>query len=337
MTSTETNTPAADGTEEVFAEADPAAKLEAKRVAFPAFPHVKLGPFGHLAEERARLDGLEWKHFTAKRVGATLGAELHGIDIIAELIDEQFAEVRDALHAYKVIFFRDQAFTPASHVAFARRFGDLEVHPFIPGNTGEPELVRFEKDASTGGYENGWHHDVTWRAVPSAGAILRAVKVPETGGDTLFCDMAAAYEGLDDEVKDRIENMNAVHDFMLAFGGQFPKDKFDEVRAKYPLVTHPVVIRHHATGKKLLYVNRFFTSHLADADGNDLRDDEHHQLLGYLCDQANNLEYQCRFQWRADSVAFWDNRAVQHYAASDYWPDTRIMERASIVGTRPAR
>lgn len=317
---------------EVVAEADPGASLQARRVRFPAYPGTELGPVGHIAAERARLNDLEWSNFSVTRLAATVGAELHGVDLTSELPDATIAEIRDALHAYKVIFFREQSISPQQHVAFAKRFGDLEVHPFIPSNTGEPELVRFEKDASTGGYENGWHHDVTWREAPSLGAILHAIHVPPTGGDTLFCDMNAVYEGLDDDLKDQIEDLNAVHDYMLAFANQVPEDKKAEMREQFPQVTHPVVIRHHVTGKKLLYVNRFFTSHI---EGMSM--DDSHGLIDTLCAAADTLEYQCRFRWEPDSVAFWDNRAVQHYAASDYWPDTRVMERASIIGGRPTR
>ena len=117
-----------------------------------------------------------------------------------------------ALADYKVIFFRNQPLTSAQHVAFARRFGELEIHPFITGNEAHPELVRFEKGADTGGFENGWHHDVTWREVPSMGAILHAIEVPPTGGDTLFADMAASYDRLDDETKEQIDDLYAIHD-----------------------------------------------------------------------------------------------------------------------------
>ena len=139
-----------------------------------------------------------------------------------DVSDALIEEIRRALFEYKVIFFRDQPFTPEGHVAFARRFGELEVHPFIPPNAEYPELVRFEKSSEVGGYENSWHHDVTWRAAPSMGAILHAIQVPPAGGDTLFSDMYAAYDALDDETKERIASMTAVHDFMRAFSAQVP-------------------------------------------------------------------------------------------------------------------
>ena len=177
-----------------------------------------IGPVAHLAAERIRLTALEWEHFEVRQVGATLGGIVKGLDLSKSLDDEVFEELARAWTEYKVLFFRDQVLTAQQHVDFARRFGELEVHPFFQSNDDLPELVRFAKDADTGGYENGWHHDVTWREVPSKGAILRAIEVPDTGGDTLFCDMNAAYEGLSDELKDRIEGLVAEHDYMQAFG-----------------------------------------------------------------------------------------------------------------------
>lgn len=311
------------------AKEDPGARLNSQRMRFDRYD-VYVGPVGHLHEERARLAALTWEHFDAAPVGATLGAELSGIDLTQDLPDEVITEIRQALLDFKVIFFRDQPIDQARHLAFARRFGDLEIHPFIPPNPDHPELVRFEKSADVGGYENAWHHDVTWRETPSMGAILHAIEVPPTGGDTLFCDMYAAYEGLDDEMRARIDDLVAVHDYVQAFGHQVDDAAKAEMRAKFPPVEHPVVRTHPETGRRLLYVNRIFVDHIQGLDA-----DESTALIDLLSRQSDTIEYQCRFRWEPHSVAFWDNRAVQHYAASDYWPDVRIMERASIVGDRP--
>jgi len=182
----------------------------------------KMGPITHLHVERERLAALTWQNFDVKRMGATIGAEIRGVDITTDLPQPVIDELRQSLLEYKVIFFRDQPLTPERHVAFAKRFGQLEIHPFIPSNTGVPELFRFEKSFDVKGYENTWHFDVTWRETPSMGAVLHAVKVPECGGDTLFSDMYAAYEGLPESVRDRIDSLDAEHDFVKAFGRQVP-------------------------------------------------------------------------------------------------------------------
>jgi len=308
---------------------DPGARLAASRVKLGEFEY-EIGPLGHLAEERERLASLRWRSFEAAPLSATIGAEISGVRLADDLPDATIAELRQALLDHKVLCFRDQPITAARHVAFARRFGDLEIHPFIPANGEHPELVRFAKSADVGGYENGWHSDVSWRAVPSMAAVLHAVAVPPTGGDTLFADMYAAYDGLDDETKARIDGLVAVHDHVSSFGHQVPPEQRAEIRAKFPPVEHPVVRTHPETGRKLIYVNRFFTSHVVGLEPAESR-----ALIEELSRQADIIEYQCRIRWTPDTVVMWDNRAVQHYACSDYWPSVRVMERASIVGDPP--
>lgn len=327
MTATDSTSPA---TAEVEAgTSDPASAVTPGRVHIERFG-ISLGPWLHLADERQRLASPQFDHIQVIPRGVTLGAEISGVDLTGELSPGQIDDISRALADYKVIYFRDQAITSAQHVAFARHFGSLEIHPFISGNEEHPELVRFEKGADTGGFENGWHHDVTWREVPSMGAILHAIQVPPTGGDTLFSDVGAAYDGLTDEWKERIDGLHAIHDYMLAFAHQVPEEKKDEMRETYPLVRHPVVRTHPVTGRKLLFVNGYFTSHIEG-----LEEDESQEIIRHLIAQPAILEYQFRLNWAPDTVVFWDNAAVQHYAASDYYPDIRIMERASVVGTRP--
>ncbi|MFT5204410.1 MAG: alpha-ketoglutarate-dependent taurine dioxygenase [Candidatus Aldehydirespiratoraceae bacterium] len=314
---------------DIAGTSDPAGNIAPGRVHIERFD-ISLGPWLHLADERQRLANPQFDHIEVVPRGATLGAEIRGVDLTNELADEAIEDIKRALADYKVIYFRKQPVTSGQHVAFARRFGGLEVHPFITGNKEHPELVRFEKGADTGGFENGWHHDVTWREIPSMGALLHAIQVPRTGGDTLFSDMGAAYDGLTGEWKERIEGLHAIHDYMLAFALQVPAEKKAEMRKKYPLVRHPVVRTHPVTGRKLIYVNGYFTSHIEG-----LEDDESREIIKHLLAQAHILEYQYRVNWENDTIVFWDNAAVQHYAASDYYPDIRIMERASVAGTRP--
>jgi taurine dioxygenase len=193
------------------------------------------------------------------------------------------------------------------------------------------EVVRFAKDAETVGVENIWHSDVSWREVPALGSVLRAREVPPVGGDTLFSDMTAAYEGLDDEVKRRIDGLSAVHDFTQSFGVGMPPERLAEMQTRFPAVEHPVVRTHPRTGRRILYVNAIFTSHIVG-----MPREESDALLDFLFQQASIPEYQCRFRWQKNSIAFWDNRSVQHYAVNDYWPQPRVMERVAIVGDRPA-
>ena len=227
--------------------------------------------------------------------------------------------------------FRDQDLGVEGQLAFARRFGELEVHPFLAGADETPELVHLAKDAAVGGYENIWHSDVTWRQQPALGAVLRAVEVPDVGGDTLFADMAAAYAGLDDDVRARIDGMTAVHDMALSFGQGLSGGDLAAARAAYPPAEHPVVRTHPETGERILYVNAIFTDRIVG-----LGRDESEALLRHLFAQAEVPEIQYRLRWQPGTVAFWDNRATQHYASSDYWPRRRVMQRAAIAGDRPA-
>ncbi len=289
-----------------------------------------VGPLVHLAAERARLHALTFEHFTATPMGATIGAEIGGVDLSEDLDDAVVGELWRALLDFKVLCLRDQDLTPAGHVALARRFGDLEVHPFQISNPDHPELVRFHRSARVAGYENAWHSDVSWRERPSMGTILRAVQVPPSGGDTLFADMYAAYEGLDPALAERLEGLRALHDFSRLCAGIVSPGERAQLQRKFPPVEHPVVRRHPDTGRRLLYVNRFFVDRIVGMEPG-----ESDALIDLLARQAELPEYQCRLHWADGTVAFWDNRAVQHYALSDYWPDVRITERASIVGDRP--
>ncbi len=318
-----------DPEREVLATYDGSRNLNGERRWAPG-GRVRIGPTGHLAAERRALLARTWEHFDADMLGTTVGAVLHGIDLSADLPATALEEVQEALDLYKVVFFHEQHLTPDQHLSFARRFGDLEVHPFIPSNDVQPELVRLAKGSDAGGYENNWHHDVTWRARPSKSTILRCVEAPSVGGDTLFADMCAVHDGLPDELLAEIDGLSAVHFFERAFGAQVPEDRKAHMRALYPEVEHPVVCTHERTGRRHLYVNRVFVERFADRSH-----DEGIDLLDRLCRQTDYPEYQCRFRWEPGSIAFWDNRAVQHYASSDYWPDVRIMERASIMGNRP--
>ena len=299
------------------------------RLQISRFGALQPGPRTHVRDESARLAALRFDRFEVTPLSPTIGAELRGLDL-ANLDDATFADVRRAWLEYKVIFLREQTCTADQQMGFARRFGELEVHPFLPANTDHDEIIRFEKGDDTPGYENLWHSDVSWREVPSLGSVLRCIEVPPRGGDTLFADMTAAYQGLPDDVRAQVDGAFAIHDFVHSFGLALDEKARAEKRKEFPPARHPLVRTHPETGRKILYVNAVFTSHIEG-----MPRDESDSLLDYLYRQATVPEYQCRFRWEPGSVAFWDNRAVQHYASNDYWPDRRVMERVTVIGDRP--
>lgn len=291
---------------------------------------IHYGPRRHIASIRERLDALAFDRLEAVPQSPCLGAEIRGVDLGKPMDDGLRAELEHALVEYKVLFFRDQSITQAEHATFAKQFGELEVHPFLPEGEA-PEVIRFAKDEDVVGVENNWHSDVSWREVPSLGSVLRAHEVPSVGGDTLWTDMEAVYEGLPDDLKEEIEGRIAVHDFVHTFGLALSEEERSEKRKQFPPARHPIVRTHPVSGRKCLYVNTIFTSHVEGLSEGESRD-----LLKRLYHEIEVPEYQVRFHWEKDSVAFWDNRSTQHYASSDYWPRKRVMERITIIGNRPA-
>lgn len=263
-----------------------------------------------------------------------IGAEVLGIDLSQTMTPEQVSVLREILLEWKVMFFRDQDITTQQHLDFSKNFGPLEIHPFGLNDPDYPEVLFITHDENNKGKENIWHSDVTWREAPSLGSVLRAREVPEVGGDTLFADMYAAYDGLPEAMKEKIEGRMARHDFypfkpgiLAAPDGEKILKQMEE---KYPNPWHPIVRTHPETGRKGLYVNIAFT---VEVEGMDEK--EGRALLDFLYRQATVPEYQCRFRWEDNSIAFWDNRSCQHYAASDYWPHQRRMERVTIIGDQP--
>lgn len=269
----------------------------------------------------------------------TIGAEVAGIDLADALDDETIEEIHQALAEWKVLFFREQRITRERQAEFAARFGPIEGHPFarFTGVYGKaqadsaPLVFRFVKDEQTSGIENFWHNDLTFQTCPSMATVLRALEVPAVGGDTLWCDMAAAFDNLPCKLRDYVSDLSAEHDWFDNFGNAMPRDVRDRLRPDHPPVIHPVAPGHPVTGRRCLFVNRIFTKRIVGVSPNESED-----LLQTLFEQANFCEYQCRFRWQKNSVALWDNRATQHYAVSDYAPQRRVMERVSVQGPRPA-
>jgi len=272
-----------------------------------------------------------------------IGAEISNVSLADAVHDDALlGEIHELWMRHKVLFFRDQDITRAEHVAFARRFGDLEDHPVAGSDPDNPGLVRIYKtpDKPNDRYENAWHTDATWRENPPMGCVLRCVECPPVGGDTMWANMALAYEMLPATVKEQIRGLRARHSIEASFGAAMPIEKRHALHAQFPDAEHPVVRTHPVTGEQVLFVNAF-TTHLTNFHtpanvryGHDYTSGAF-QLLQYLISQAAIPEYQVRFRWTKNAIAMWDNRSTQHYAVMDYAPCHRKMERAGIVGDKP--
>jgi taurine dioxygenase len=273
----------------------------------------------------------------------TIGAELSNVNLgIASRDTDQVAEIRQLLLKYKVLFFRDQDITRDEHVTFARHFGELEDHPVAGSDPDHPGLVRIYKspDKPNDRYENAWHTDATWREKPPYGCVLRCIECPPVGGDTMWANMAEAYLRLPDEIKSKITNLQARHSIEASFGAAMPVEKRHALKAQFPDAEHPVVRTHPETGEKILFVNAFTTHFTNFHTPENIRFGQDANpgaslLLNYLVSQVYIPEFQVRFRWAKNSVAFWDNRSTQHYAVMDYPPCVRQMERAGIIGDKP--
>jgi taurine dioxygenase len=256
-----------------------------------------------------------------------LGGEVSGIDLTEPLSAAQVADLKRALADHQVIFFRDQPIDFEHHKALARHFGGIHIAPStapwrVPGH---PEVTIIHADADSE-YVAGedWHSDMSCDPEPPLGSILYLHIVPEPGGDTVFSSMYAAYDALSDRMKAHLDGLTAVHDAVVGFGGITPEGM------KLPRSSHPVIRTHPVTGKKAIYVNRGFTTHIEG-----ISRPESNALLSYLYEHIQRPEFQCRFHWRPHSIAFWDNRCLQHSAIWDYFPRTRSGYRIQITGDRP--
>ncbi|HJN50481.1 MAG: TauD/TfdA family dioxygenase [Pseudomonadales bacterium] len=261
-----------------------------------------------------------------------IGAEVSGVDLSEDLTNEQFATIREAYLDRMVLVLRDQHLTRDQHKAFGRRFGKLHVHPMNYARTGDPEILEVKttaRSAYTAG--DGWHTDVTCDEFPPMSSMLYVTETPEVGGgDTLYADMYLAYELLSDPLKEMLEGLTAIHDGAIPYVGSY---KSTPPEGGYPRNEHPVVATHPETGKKVLYVNSGFTSHIKG-----LKAWESRAILDMLYKHiAQTPKLTCRVEWQPNTLTMWDNRCTQHHAVWDYYPHSRYGERVSIIAdVRPA-
>ena len=270
-------------------------------------------------------------------IAGSLGAEIHGVDLTADLSNAAFDRIHQAFLDHHVIFFRDQTdLTPDQQKAFARRFGSLNTHPYVEGMADHPELLEIIKEADEKtNFGGGWHSDMSFLQEPALGSVLYGIDIPPYGGDTLFANQIAAYEALSDGMQNLLNGMTAIHTASREYGSKGisaqARTSMQAAQAPdAPEFEHPVVRTHPETGKRGLYINPAFTLRFSGMTRRESK-----PLLNFLFEHAREERFTCRFRWRENSVAFWDNRCVWHYALNDYAGHRRHMRRATINGDRP--
>jgi len=268
-------------------------------------------------------------------IAGPLGAELLGVDLAAPMDDSLFARIRQAFHDHSVIFFRDQSLTPEQQLAFATRFGPVNVNRFFTAVPGHPDIAEVRKEpGQKKNIGEVWHTDHSYDEVPALGSLLLAREVPPVGGDTMFACMYAAYDALSDGMKRTLAPLRALHSSRHVFGakaGYHQNDlagRLHNPEAATQDAIHPVVITHPDTGRKALYVNANFTVGIEGWTA-----EESAALLGFLYEHGKRPEFTCRFRWRNGSLALWDNRSTWHFALNDYHGQRRLMHRVTIEGT----
>lgn len=270
-----------------------------------------------------------------------IGADVSGIDLRTMLTADEVAQISAALARYRVLFFHDQHIDTAQQIAIGRQFGKLEIHQLARKGRGRaiqrdprwPELVVVESTPDNPAVAEVWHSDVSFREMPSLGSLLRMTHKPHSGGDTLWADMAAAYEGLDDRTRHLVDDAVAIHDWP-GFRRDWPQDpeslaELAALQAEFPPVEHPVIRTHPVTGERLIYVNAPFTMRIKG-----MSDAESQRTLAHLFAQADNPDYHVRLRWEPGDIAFWDNRGTQHSVSKDVVGHRRL-ERVTIIGDRP--
>ena len=274
----------------------------------------------------------EYKLIDVQAHSPNLGAEIRGIQLADGVSDEQFKEIQQAFHAHQVVFFKDQAeIPPQSHIDFAKRFGALHAHPAAPTMAGHPEIfeIHAHKDSKVANGEF-WHSDVSCDTEPPLGTMLQLHILPSCGGDTLFSDMYGAYEKLSQPLKNMLDDLSATHESEHIYRGRYTDRGQKDNEIDYPVAVHPVVRTHPGTGRKALYINRTFTRRI-----NELSELESDAMLELLFQHCEHIDFQIRFKWSLNDMAFWDNRCCMHRAIWDYWPEERKGRRVTIKGERP--
>ena len=278
------------------------------------------------------IEAKTFKHIVAKPFAPNLGAEITGVDLSQTISEAEFSEIEAAFLAYQVLFFKDQKeIPPQVHIDLGKRFGPLHSHPAAPTMAGYPEIFEIHATRHSK-VANGefWHSDVSCDEEPPLGTMLQIHILPPCGGDTMFSNMYAAYDALSDAMKTFLDGLSATHASEHIYRGRYADRGQKDSDIAFPSASHPVVRTHPQTGRKALFVNRTFTTRI-----NELSEEESSAVLKMLFEHAESIQFQIRFRWSKNDVAFWDNRCCMHRAIWDYWPEERKGRRVTIKGDRP--
>ena len=267
-----------------------------------------------------------------KKFSPNIGAIITGIDLSKQISDDQFKVVHQAFLDYQVLFFKEQKeISPDVHILFGKRFGELHAHPAAPTMKGHHEIfeIHAHKDSKIANGEF-WHSDVSCDITPPLGTMLQLHIIPETGGDTMFSNMYAAYDKLSDTYKNLLSELIAIHESEHVYKGRYADRGVAEDKIETPVAKHPLIRTHPETGKKAIYVNRTFTTGIEGMNST-----ESIPILNFLFDHCEDINYQIRYRWSLNDMVFWDNRCAMHRAIWDYWPNERKGRRVTIKGDRP--
>lgn len=274
----------------------------------------------------------ETQRISVRPFEPAMGAEIRGVDLSRGIDAETCAAIRRALLDYQVVFFKEQSeISPDVQVEIGRMFGELHMHPAAPHMPGFPEVFVIHAHSSSK-IANGefWHSDVSCDEEPPLGTILQIHVLPDIGGDTLFANMYKAYDALSEPMQKMLAGLTALHESEHIYRGRYSDRGVDDSGKQYPQAVHPVIRTHPETGKKAIYVNRTFTTRI-----NELAAAESDAILEMLYEHCESVDFQIRFRWERNDVAFWDNRCAMHRAIWDYWPHERMGRRVTIKGERP--
>ena len=267
-----------------------------------------------------------------QKYSPNLGAIITGVDLSKEINEDQFKDIHKAFLDNQVLFFQNQnEILPEIHLKLGKLFGELHVHPAAPSMPGYPEIfeIHAHKNSKVANGEF-WHSDVSCDIEPPLGTMLQLHILPETGGDTMFSDMYSAYNELSDKYKSLLDGLIAIHESEHLYSGRYEDRGVNKDNIKTPVANHPLIRTHPITGKKAIYVNRTFTTGIEGMNKN-----ESSSILEFLFEHCEHVNFQIRYRWNKNDMAFWDNRCTMHRAIWDYWPNERKGRRVTIKGDKP--